>query len=194
LVLAGGHNVINPVPWQKTPDGRMVKAENAGDPVKALKVVNINPLYTIYSLESAGATEGTYFIGVEREAAARPVDRRKKSALSTIEQKTESYILHKAAGGTPEHPLVNIELTDGSKPVEMSAEKPLKRISGFTADLSYPPEKKVWAGRRQLDEVVFAGDRFTVQAINSVANGEFEVILSARSTGKKTTIRFSGGM
>ena len=39
-----------------------------------------------------------------------------------------------------------------------------------------------------------AGDEFTVATINLVGTNQFEVVFIAKSTGKKTTIRFNAAM
>jgi hypothetical protein len=37
----------------------------------------------------------------------------------------------------------------------------------------------------------FAGDDYTVAAINLIATNQFEVVLSAKSSGKKNTIKYN---
>ena len=75
LDLSSRHKAFNPMFWQKTQDGKLVKIAT-GDETgpRALTVMKSLPLYLTITLDSINAGEGTtptrYIIGVEREAAA----------------------------------------------------------------------------------------------------------------------------
>src|SRR6187402_2041389 len=60
LDLSSRHKAFNPVFWQKTPDGRVVKVAT-GDEVgpKALTVMKSAPLYLTITLDSINTGEGT---------------------------------------------------------------------------------------------------------------------------------------
>jgi hypothetical protein len=188
------HNLFNPMPWQKRPDGTLIKISTGGEiGPAALGLVKANPLYTVITYESAGADETTYLIGVERQAEVNPALRRKKSSYAKSNVKGEMFTLREATG-TPEKREVALEMNDTGERVTISLAQPYRRVAGYTADLKYDPEKRTWLGRRVGDKLVFAGDEFTVASINLVATNQYEVVLSARSTGKKTTIRHNVAM
>jgi hypothetical protein len=93
--------------------------------------------------------------------------------------------------GPPDNPSeLILDLSDGGERISVVTNQPYRRVDGYTADLKYPPEKRVWPGQRKDAKLLCAGDEFTITAINLVATNQFEVVLSARSTGKKSTIKF----
>lgn len=194
LNFSGPHNLFNPVAWQKQPDGRLSKKPAAGDAgPAAVLVAKVNPLYTTINYESPGAQENQFLISIEREAELKAVNRRKQSKYVTLNAKGDFGTLREVKGPA-DNPELSLELADTAAVVKIALGKPFKRVDGYSADLKYDPERKTWAARRIGDRIVLAGDEFTVAAINLVATNQFEVVLSARSTGKKTTIRFNGPM
>ena len=193
LEFSGSHNLFNPVQWQKLPNGVLRKNQTGGEVAAGVTVTKINPLFTTISYESPGATEGTYLISVQRDAELKAANRGKKSKYYTLDVKGDFFTLRKA-GGPAEKPELELELNDTGERVKISSEKSYQRTDGYSADLRYDPEKKVWLARRVGDKVTFAGDDFTIAAIKDVATNQFEVVLKAKSTDKKTTIRFNGAM
>ena len=193
VIFSGSHNLFNPVAWQKKPDGQLAKKGATSEGPSAVVVVKVNPLYTIVSFESAGASEDQFLISIEREAALRLSDRRKQSKYISIKSKADFATLREVKG-TPEMRELTLELADTGELVKIAPGQPYKRIDGYSADLRYDPEKRNWPERRVGDRIALAGDEFTVAAINSVGANDYEVVLSARSTGKKTTIRFNDKM
>jgi hypothetical protein len=86
-------------------------------------------------------------------------------------------------------------MADNGEMVAIAPGKAFQRVDGYSVDLEYKPEGKKWMAKRIGDPLgYFAGDTFTVAGINLVATNQFEVILSSKSSSKKTTIRFSAGM
>jgi hypothetical protein len=194
LNFSGQHNLFNPAQWQRQPDGRLVKMQTSGQVgPAAAAVLKMNPLYTTITCESVGVDANTFLVGIQREAELSPSKRRKKSTYASLNSKGESFTLREVKG-SPEKPKLTLELVDTGERIEVSGDQPYKRVDGYSADLRYDPEKKTWPARRVGDRVVFGGDEFTVAAINLVATNQFEVVLSAKSTGKKTTIRFNAAM
>lgn len=197
---SGPHNLFNPVAWKKTPDGQLRKAQDAGDVAGAVSITKLNPLYTTISYEPPGGGEaapgldGKFLVSIQRDADLKPGNRAKRSRyVSMAERKTEFFTLSEVKG-VPGKPELTLELADTGEKVKITAEQPYQRVDGHSADLRYDPEKKTWTAKRVGDKLVFAQDEFTVAVINLVATNQFEVVLSAKSTGKKTTIRFSGAM
>ncbi|MFM2294725.1 MAG: hypothetical protein RLZZ350_1138, partial [Verrucomicrobiota bacterium] len=190
------HNLFNPVPWQRKPDGTLIKivSDNTVGP-GAVAIVKMNPLYTTISVEASTDTNATlYVVIVEREAELLAAKRRKKTVLVSAGAKNEFFAVRDIKG-TPDKPELKLELTDTGAQITITPEQPFKRVDGYSVDLKYEPEKnRAWTARRVGDRLgTFAGDDFSVAAINLVATNQYEVVLSARSTGKKTTIRQNAG-
>ena len=66
-------------------------------------------------------------------------------------------------------------------------DKPFKRVEGYAADLKYPlGENKVWLNQRVGSKPLFFANGY----YNIVAISESNVVVSAKSNDKKTTIIF----
>jgi hypothetical protein len=187
------HNLFNPVPWQKTADGKLIKVA-LGNEVgpEALGVLKMNPLFTTVGFESVGASGSNYLVSVTRDADFNPRKRGKKSFYVEVGSKGEFLTLTEVKGAA-DKPELEMVLNDTGEKISVTADHAFQRVDGYGADLKYDPEKRVWQGRRVGDKLMFAGDEFTVVAIqqNPVATNRFEVVVSAKSTGKKTTKEFN---
>jgi hypothetical protein len=87
--------------------------------------------------------------------------------------------------GKPEDPSqIIVELNDTKQKAVIAKDKPYERVEGYVADLRYDPEKKSWGERRVGAVLPFNGEDYRVVAIT-----ENEVVLSAKSNGKKSTIK-----
>lgn len=194
LNLSKPHHLFNPVQWQKKPDSTLIKVQEGTEVgAEALQATKVNPLYTTIKFESVGPSTN-YFISVTRDADPNPKLRRKKEATYNLGEKRDfmQLVEVKGPGEKPEGFIVI--LSDTGATVTVQADHPFQRVDGYSADLRYDPEKGVWLGRRVNDKINFAGDEFTVVSINLIATNQFEVILSAKSTGKKTTVKYSSEM
>src|SRR5260221_8469098 len=86
------HNTFNPVLWQKTADGRIIKVKTGREVgPEAVEVTDIKPLYLRLSFDSP--TANGFFIGVEQEAAARLDKRSKHQTLANKGQKNDIFTL-----------------------------------------------------------------------------------------------------
>jgi hypothetical protein len=75
------HNLLNPVQWQKMPDGRLFKIQTGSETgAGALEVTEIKPLYLVLSFNAP--TANGYFIGVEKQAATEPGKRGKHETIA----------------------------------------------------------------------------------------------------------------
>ena len=66
------HNLFNPVLWQKTADGRLIKIQSGNElGAGALEITAINPLYLklTYKAGNANGVSNNYFVTVEDQAA-----------------------------------------------------------------------------------------------------------------------------
>ncbi len=190
LDLGRPHNLFNPVQWQRTPDGRLIKLEKGTEVgPEAAVVTSTTPLYLILTLDSVGpTTDGVpsgYLIGIERQAAAAPADRRKRQSFVRLNEKRERLFTLREVQGPPDNPTALIlELGDSGERISLSKDQPYRRVEGYLADIRYDPEKRSFNSRRVGDRITIAGEEYNIVAIT-----ENEVVVSHRLTGKKTTIR-----
>jgi len=184
------HNLFNPVVWRKTPDGRLIKVVKVAEGPTVVEVTKIAPLYLSISLDSVGASGSNYFITVVRETAASP-SARKRSRYVAAGGKTDLFTLRDVKGPPAKPTELVLELNDTGERVAITPEQGYKKVDGYTVDLKYEPEKRTWPNRRQGNTLSFAGDDYTVASINLIATNQFEVVLSAKSSGKKTTIKYN---
>lgn len=179
-----GHRLFNPGAWQKAPDGRLVLRENVGP--RALVVTNITPLYFRLNLDKVEPVDNgfKYVIVSENQAAANPSQRHQKSNYCKLMDNTDAYQLIEVHG-KPEDPTeLVVKLKDSGENAVIKKDKPFERIDGYMADLHHPLETKPWLGRRVGASLSFNGEDYTIVAIN-----QNEVVLSAKSNGKKWTVK-----
>ncbi|MBI3850117.1 MAG: hypothetical protein HY298_07490 [Verrucomicrobia bacterium] len=182
LNFSSGHNLVNPVPWQKAADGHLIPIRTGTEVGPgAVVVTQITPLYLIISFDNV--TVAGNLIGVENEAAATPDKRRKRPSTAP---KTDIYTVQEVKGPTNNPTELVLVLNDTGQRVSIAPERPFRRVEGYSADLRYDPEKKNFPKQRLGSVLTFAGEEYNVVAITAS-----DVVLSAKSTGKKTTIKFN---
>jgi|KBSMisStandDraft_5_1062788.scaffolds.fasta_scaffold509232_2 hypothetical protein len=191
--LSSSNKLFNPFPWMQTKDTppRVIPSNKAGPSLTV--VTNITPLYLKLSLEganlSADSNSAVYVIGVIKEASPKLADRTKKTTYCRLNEKKdkEGIIVTKATGPLDDPTSVVLELLDTGEKVTLtkqSKEVPYKRIDGYAADVSYPPEKFGRKNQRVGDMLKFASEEYKIVAINPN-----ELVLSANSNQKKWTIK-----
>lgn len=181
------NKLFNPVRWLRAVNGTIFPSP-AGRELEKLDITKITPLYLVISLETISPSDlGTrYGIVVDDQAAQRAGQRRRQYFVSKGDKK-EAFALTNVKG-PPESPsALVLELPDSDKPVEIAKEKPYRRVDGYMADLKYPPDNRNYMNRRIGDRLYIAGEEYTVASIN-----KDEVVLSAKSNGKKYTIKYHG--
>jgi hypothetical protein len=184
------HNLFGPVKWQERPDGRLLKIEKGNEVgAEALKITKIAPLYLTVVIDKASGANG-FFMSVTREAATNVVQRRKYQSYITPGQKDRliTFVL-KDIKGTPEEPELTLELTDSGEKIKVFKDKPFQRVDGYKVDFSYPPENKAFTEKRLNDTITLGGEDYIIIAIS-----ESEVVLSARSNNKRTTLRYNAAL
>jgi hypothetical protein len=184
------NKLFNPVEWQKTPDGKLIKIKNGNEVgVGAAVVTRITPLYLILSLDSVVTNDvgARYGIGVEHQAASNPALRRKQSRYVSEDDRKKDLFTLLEVKGAPENPdQLVLKLTDTGETATVSKDKPFQRVDGYAADLKYDPEKKNFNTRRAGTMVSFGGEDYNIVAIDSST-----VILSAQSNQKRTTLQYT---
>ena len=192
------NKLFNSVPWQKTPDGRLIK-NAAGNEVSLVAVTKITPLYLILTLDSIETNSlatnefvARYVISMERQASALPAQRGKRQHYASVGEKVgeknDAFIIREVSGSLANPGMLKLilQLTDTGEKVTLSKDKPFRRTDGYSVDLKYDPEGKKWQGQRKDADLRFAGDDNIIVAIN-----QDSVILRARSNDKKTTLTYS---
>jgi hypothetical protein len=186
LDLSSTHKVLNPVQWQKTADGRLVKIQTGEETgPKALVVLKSTPLYLNITLDGVNLSEATprYTINVEREAAVDRAKRIKKPYFATLNNKNDAFVLREVKGA-PENPELVLELAEGGEMISISKEKPFKRVDGYVVDLKYSLENRPpWLGQRVGADLSFGGENYKIVAITKT-----EVVVLAKSNQKKTPV------
>lgn len=188
LAFSPPHNLVNPVKWQQRPDKTRIKAETGTElGIKAVQITKISPLRLIISLETQSGSGAN--MGVMQEASATNYYRQKLQAYVTTNSVSER--VHRTTRVfslrdlriTPEGPEADIELADGTK-TTVTPSKPFTRVDGYKADLSYPPESQAFKDKRVGDSITVANENYNIVAINPN-----EVVVSARSNDRRTTIQ-----
>ena len=183
------NKVFNPVEWKKAPNGDLIKVKTGSEIVEAVVVTKITPLYLLVTLDqvTTNQTGARYAIGVERQGAATPALRRKVQRFVSVDDKKKDLLTLVNVKGAPESPdeLV-VKLADSGDTISISKEKAYQRVDAYTADLKYDPERKTFSGRRLGSAVSVGGQDYIVVAIDAD-----EVILSAQSNQKRTTLRYT---
>lgn len=180
------HNLFNPVKWQRRPDGTLLKVETGREVgPNALEIGKISPLTLTITMDKPSGSG--FNMSVIQEASTNLFFRRKLQSYITTNatdrtDRTRTFTL-RAVKGTAEVPEVEIELIDGTR-ATLSADRPFVRVAGYKVDLVYPPEKKNFSDRRVGDPLTLASEDYIIVAITTN-----EVVVSARSNDRRTTIR-----
>jgi hypothetical protein len=182
------NRLFNPLEWKKRPDGTLFPIKTGNEiNASAAVVTKITPLYFIITLDSV-ETNGLaprYAFGVERQAAAKPALRRKQSRYASAGEKNDAFTLSEVKGDPADPNELVLKLNEGGDVVTISRDKPYQRTDAYMADLKYDLEKKNFAGRRVGSSISFGGEDYIVVAVDAD-----EVILSAQSNQKKTTLHY----
>ena len=187
LDLETTNKLFNPLEWQKTLDGRLIKRENIGD--KALTIVKINPLYLILKLDKVETNElgARYLIAVQRQAATKAAAQRvQHRGVAVGEKANDTFQLLSVKGAAESPDQLVLKLVDSNETITLTPDKPYQRVDGYSVDLRYDPERKSFPNRRVGATIGFAGEEYNIVAI-----GPDEVILSAQSNQKRTKLRYA---
>jgi hypothetical protein len=184
------HNLFNPVKWQKRPDGTLLKVETGREVgPQALEVVKITALQLIITLDQQSGSGVNMSVTQEahtnRNWRGRMQSFLTTNSVSERNHRSRVFVLHDFKV-TPDGPVAEIDLNDGGSATNatVSVNKPFTRVDGYKVDLSYPPEKKNYPDRRVGDILTLAGEDYIIVAIT-----QNEVVVSARSNDRRTTIR-----
>ena len=185
--LSGPHNLFNPVKWQKRPDGSFLKIQ-AGTEVGAgaLQVSKIDPLHMTVTFDDVRGEVGgniRYQVSVTRETD-RPVT--KRPGFAAVGGTNNLFALREIKGPAQAPEELVLVMAGDKEPITNSKANPHKRIIAYSADLKYEPENLTWKNLRIKGELSFGGETYNIVAID-----KDEVVLSAKSNRKKTTVKYS---
>ena len=186
LDFTSQHKLFNPVLWLMRSDGHLLKidSDNKIGP-GALIITAIRPLYlrVVYGEPTADG----YLVHVNDDAATRPYDREKNTIVSAGSP-NDIFIVKNITGPPDNPPRLELEFKDSHEAVTITPDKPFERVSGYIADLNYPPDPNVgpWTDQRIGSRLKLEGSDYNVFAIS-----ENTVVVSSRDNNKKTTITFS---
>lgn len=182
------NKLFNPIRWLRAVNGTIFPSP-AGRELEKLEITKITPLYLVISLESITPSDlGTrYGIVVDQQAAPRASQRRRPYYVSKGDKK-DAFTLVDVKGPVDNPAALALELPDVDKQVDIAKGKPYRRVDGYMADLKYPPDNRSYTNRRVGDRLYIAGEEYTIASIN-----KDEVVLSAKSNGKKYTIKYHPG-
>ncbi len=188
------NRLFNPVQWQVEGNGKPKKIDN--DTMfgpGAVVVTKIEPLYFTITLESASTNElgGLYTFTEEDQSAPLTWQQRLRRHYAatgeTVQDKTvpgkdESFKLVSITG-PPENPdELTLKLLGTGETGKLSKGKLFRRVDGYTADLSYAPDKLTFPGLRVGGSIKFGGDTYNIIGID-----QNRVVLFAQSNQKRWT-------
>jgi hypothetical protein len=183
------NKLFNPVEWRRAADNTIFPVKTGKEIVEACVVAKITPLYFLLTFDSV-ETNGVaprYVVGIERQAAASPAQRRRVQRYVSSDDPKKDLFTLVSVKGPPENPdQLVLKLADTGETVSISKDKPFQRVDAYTADLKYDPEKKIFMNRREGSAISFGGEDYIIVAIH-----DNEVILSAASNQKRTTLRYA---
>ena len=185
------NKLFNPMPWQKAADGHLIKKDTTNIGPNALIITNRKELSLVITLDDVMVTEtgNRYRVGVKKEASSNSKEWTKAQKYCKLGDKTDTFVLReaKAEPDNPANVTLTLELNDTGERVKLSKEKPFKRVDGYTVDVKYPPENTSFPPARRVGATLsFNGEDYNIVAIT-----ENEMVLSAKSNQKRTTVKYS---
>ena len=187
LDLETGNKVFNPFEWQKSLDGKLIMKDTSTGAQMAV-VTNIIALCLVLSLDSVITNDlgATYVVGIEKQASAMAVKRRKTLRyLSAASKSNDTFSLVEVKGAADYPEALVVKLVDSGELATILRGQPFQRVDAYVANLSYPPEQKVFFCRVN-DKIAFGGSEYVVQDIS-----KNELILVDQSNQKKTSLPFA---
>ncbi|HEX3626035.1 MAG TPA: hypothetical protein VH280_11485 [Verrucomicrobiae bacterium] len=183
------NRLFNPLKWQKATDGHWIENRTGNDlGPGALKVVKISPLYYILRLDSVEPANqfgaARYVISIERQdAPIAPQRRPRKHYLSAGDKDAELSLI--SATGPIDDPKLLLQTSSGEQ-VTVKKNKSFQEVTGYAADLKYPPLNKQWYDQRINAILNLSGEDYKVVVID-----QNEVVISAQANQKRTTVPYS---
>lgn len=188
LEFAHGHNIFNPVQWQKRqPDGTYYKiptSEHIGP--AALVVTQIEELDLTVSFEGVEGTPENprYRFTINREGESKQT-----ITATTRIPRNKHFTLQEILGPKESPSGFKLQLQDDKEPIIVMKDKPYTRVIGYSAGLKYPPHNQNFAKAFRVKDplrLMYDNETYKIVAIN-----RNEVTVAADSTKKRTTVRLN---
>jgi hypothetical protein len=190
----GTNNLFNPVKWQQSAGGALIKVQSGKEVgPEALVITGIRPLHFIVRCENP-TSNGCYLSFTnemvspgrrpKQQVFISPSSLDKTNRFYDFAALTNRLFVPRQMKGAPDDPEWTLEL-DNSERIAVTKEKPYVRVDGYEADLKYPVNNKLFSKLRAGANYVvrLEGEEYKVVAIN-----EREVVLSARLNDQQTTV------
>jgi len=103
---------------------------------------------------------------------------------ATLGNRNEVFLLKDVKGPRDNAAELALELNDTKATVSVAKDKPFSEVAGYSADLRYDVESRVFNKQRVGGKLSFADSSFTIVAISSD-----EVIVEDTRTTKRTSVR-----
>jgi hypothetical protein len=187
-LTAPPHNLCHPVTWVKSPDGRLIKLPTGRElGPERIEVAKVTPLYLVINFDSVSLSGSNYLFKVENQTDTR----KNRSRLLPGDREDELFALREVKGPANKPEELILELKDTKERVAVALGKPYRRPESYKVDLKYEPEKLTFRDKRMGASLNVGGEDFVIASINLIASNQYEVVLSAKQTGKKYTIKFN---
>ncbi|MBM3836453.1 MAG: hypothetical protein FJ398_00595 [Verrucomicrobia bacterium] len=182
------HNVFNPVTWRKAPNGRIDKILMGTEGPTALVVTNIDELRLVIQFDKAEPVTGNpdqfrYFFTIIKDTDPAP----RKSKTAMLGQQNDMFQLTRVEGPVGDPTALHLEFKEPKFQVVVTKEKPFVAVIGHAADMLYPRDSKPFQRVRRNSILNLPRDPEKYKIVAITKN---EVVLSAESTGKRTTIAY----
>ena len=182
------HNFCHPVTWIKSPEGRLMKLPTGRElGPERVEIAKVTPLYLSISFDSVGMSGSNYLFKVENQTDTK----KNHSRLLPGDREDDLFALKEIKGPANKPEGLIIELKDTKERVTVALGKPYRRPESYKVDLKYEPEKLTFRDKRVGATINLGGEDFAIASINLIASNQYEVVLSAKQTGKKYTIKFN---
>ena len=182
-----GNRVFNPVDWGKTSDNSLIRAAKVGP--QTCVVTNITPLNLIITFDNVTTNElgARYAVGVERQAAATTVKRKKTQRFVSAGEKPNDVFSLVEVKGAPENPdALVLKLVDSGETITVAKDNPFRRTDAYMADFRYPIENRTFLRRRVGDKVTFGGTDYLISDISQNTVGIVD-----QSNQRRTELNFN---
>jgi hypothetical protein len=183
------NRLFNPVPWQRASDGHLIKVANGNEVgPRALMITRLRPLYFIVKLDHFDPANqfsaARYDVTLEHQNGDSPIQRRAHPHYISVGEKDEAVEL-KSVSGPANTPQLTVHLLASGDTITVSQASPYQEVEGYAADLAYPPEGKKWSDQRVGAPLKFYRNDYNIVVISSN-----QVVISAESNQKKTTLQY----
>jgi hypothetical protein len=193
LQLSGEHNVLNPVVWKRSPNGKLIKVVKGDeDGPGGLVVSDIRPLHLVIDYEGVvtnGDTLRYKFLILDETKSGRGKSGTPRTFAMNNSSKNDVLVVTKANGPADNPESVEFRFSDSTETAVVTKDQPFRRIAGYEADLTHEKLPSRFMNVRTKQP---AGIRMGSQTYNIVAITKDEVTVQSSTSNKRWTVRRKG--